>query len=192
MFVQVLRGHAIDNAGIRRQLDTWVAELSPGAEGWLGSTGGITDDGRFITSFRFESEASAQRNSGRTEQTAWWNQFSKHLDTPRFWDCNLVEENKAGASDDAGFVQVIITRVLDPQEFRAAVRSMAGSPRNDVIGSVRAWHGSHFSEFVYFTSEEDAREGERSTAQEAELEKIWPRTQDIEYFDLRSPWLASP
>ncbi len=83
-------------------------------------------------------------------------------------------------------------RVLDPEDFRQAVQSMAAPPRNDVIGGVRAWHGSHFTEFVYFTSEEDARRGERSTAQEVELERIWPRTQDIEYLDLRSPWMAIP
>ncbi len=52
--------------------------------------------------------------------------------------------------------------------------------------------GSHFTEFVYFTSEEEAREGERSTAQQLALEKIWPRIEDIEYFDLREPRLVSP
>ena len=192
MFVQVLRGRAIDGAGVTRQLDRWVDELSPEAEGWLGSTGGVTDDGRFIASFRFESQEAAQRNSDRTEQTQWWNGFSRYLDTPRFWDCSLVEEYKGSGSDKAGFVQVIISRVLDPQDFREVVRSMASASREDVIGAVRAWHSSHFTEFVYFTSEEKAREEERSNAQEAALEKIWPRTQDIEYFDLRSLWLASP
>jgi hypothetical protein len=192
MFLQVLRGRATDSAGIMRQLDRWLEELSPSAEGWLGSTAGVTDDDRFIASFRFETQEAAQRNSNRSEQTQWWNEFSKHLDTPRFWDCTLVEEYKEGGSDEAGFVQVIMGRVLDPEDFREAVRSMAGSPRDDVIGSVSAWDGSHFTEFVYFTSEEEAREGERSRPQTIALEKIWPRTQDLEYFDLRRPWFASP
>jgi hypothetical protein len=192
MFLQVLRGRATDSAGIMRQLDRWLEELSPSAEGWLGSTAGVTDDDRFIASFRFETQEAAQRNSNRSEQTQWWNEFSKHLDTPRFWDCTLVEEYKEGGSDEAGFVQVIMGRVLDPEDFREAVRSMAGSPRDDVIGSVSAWDGSHFTEFVYFTSEEEAREGERSRQQTIALEKIWPRTQDLEYFDLRRPWFASP
>ena len=192
MFIQVLRGHATDAAGVQRQLDKWLEELSPRAEGWLGSTGGVTDDGRFIGSFRFESEEAARRNSNRNAQTHWWNEFSKYLDTPRFRDCTLVEEYKGGGSDDAGFVQVIQSRVLNPEDFREAVTGMAASPRDDVIGSVVAWDGGFFTEFVYFTSEAEARKGESSPAQQTALEKIWPRTQDLEYFDLRSPWLASP
>jgi hypothetical protein len=192
MFIQVLRGRATDAAGVMRQLDTWLEELSPSADGWLGCTAGITDDDRFIASFRFESQEHAQRNSDRSEQTQWWNEFSKYLDTPRFWDCTLVDEFKGGGSDDAGFVQVIMGRVLDPEDFREEARSMAGTPRDDVIGSVIAWDGSRFTEFVYFTSEEEAREGERSSAQQVALESIWPRTQDLDYFDLRAPWLASP
>ena len=192
MFIQVLRGRAIDRDGVMRQLDRWKAELSPTAEGWLGCTAGITDDGRFIGSFRFESQELAQRNSDRPEQTAWWNEFSKYLDTPRFWDCTLVEQHKKGGSDEAGFVQVIQTRVVKPEEFRETVKSMAASPRDDVIGSLVAWQGSRFNEFVYFTSEEEARKGEKSNYQQVALEKIWPRTEDIEYFDLRKPWFASP
>jgi hypothetical protein len=192
MFVQVLRGRALDRDSIMSQLDKWHKELSSGAEGWLGCTAGVTDDDRFIASFRFETQELAMRNSDSAVQTAWWNEFSKYLDTPRFWDCTLVEVFKGGGSDDAGFVQVIMGRVLDPEDFRSTARSMAASPRDDVIGSISAWDGSRFTEFVYFTSEEEAREGERSTAQQVALELIWPRTQDLDYFDLRNPWLVSP
>jgi hypothetical protein len=192
MFIQVLRGHVIDGAGVMLQLDRWVEELSPGAEGWLGSTGGITDDGRFIASIRFESQDTARRNSDRSEQTRWWNEFSRYLDTARFRDCTSVDEYKGGGSDKAGFVQVIEGRVLDAQHYREAARSMAGTPRDDVIGGVIAWDRNHFTEVVYFTSEEDAREGERSGPQQIAIEKVWPLTQDLEYFDLRAPWLTSP
>jgi hypothetical protein len=192
MFVQVLRGHATDREGVMRMLDQWKTELSPTAEGWLGTTAGVTDDGRFIGSFRFEDAELAQRNSDRAEQTAWWNEFSKFVDSPRFWDCTEVDTHRKGGSDDAGFVQVIMCRVLHPQEFRNEVNSMAASPRADVIGSIVAWQGSRFTEFVYFTSEEEARAGERGEHQQASLELIWPRTEDIEYFDLRQPWYASP
>jgi hypothetical protein len=192
MFIQVLRGRATDRDGVMRELSRWRDEVSGDAIGWLGSTAGVTDDDRFIGSFRFDSEESAQQNSDRAEQTAWWNEFSKYLDTPRFWDCNLVEEYKGGGSDAAGFVQVIMCRVLKPEEFREAVDGMASPHRDDVIGSVVAWRGSHFTEVVYFTSEEEARKGERGNSQQMALEKIWPRTEDIEYFDLKEPWFASP
>ncbi len=192
MFIQVLRGHSNDDAAVIQLLDRWRTALSGSADGWLGSTAGITDDGRFIAAFRFENQELAQKNSDRPEQTAWWNEFSTHIDTPRFWDCTEVAEFKDGGSDDAGFVQVIMCRVLRPDEFREMAKSMAATSRDDVIGSVAAWRGSHFTEFVYFTSEEAARKGEKSEPQHAALEKIWPRTEDIEYFDLTDPWFASP
>lgn len=192
MFVQVLRGRSTDRDRIMGLLDRWKAELSPGADGWLGSTAGITQDDRFIASFRFEDAEAAQRNSDRPEQTAWWNEFSKFLEGPRFWDCTEVDQHRNGGSDEAGFVQAIMCRVLHPQEFRDTVNSMAASPRTDVIGSIVAWQGSRFTEFVYFTSEEEARKGEKSGVQQVALEHIWPRTEDIAYFDLRQPWFASP
>jgi hypothetical protein len=198
MFIQVLRGRVIDPNGLKSQLDTWLKELSSGAEGWLGSTAGVTDDNRFIGSFRFESAAAAQRNSDRPEQTRWWNETSKYMDTARFWDCDEVDAYKGGASeqaggsDQAGFVQVIQGRVVDREAFRAAARGLGDSGRSDVIGGVVAWDSSRFSEFVYFTSEEDARRGEKAPPHTAALELTWPLTQDVEYFDLRDPWFASP
>jgi hypothetical protein len=192
MFIQVLRGRVTDAPGVLRQLDRWLQELSPGAEGWLGSTAGITDDGRFIASIRFETQDAARRNSDRPEQTQWWNEMSKYLDTARFRDCTDIDEYKNGGSDKAGFVQVIEGRVVDPVRYREEARSLAGTPRDDVIGGVIAWDWSHFTEVVYFTSEEDARRGERSPPQQVAIEKAWPLTQDLEYFDLRTPWLVSP
>jgi hypothetical protein len=192
VFIQVLRGQATNREGLLGQLDTWLKDLSSDADGWLGSTGGITDDGRFIASFRFESQQAAQKNSDRSEQTQWWNETSRHLDTPRFWDCTVVDEYKGGGSDRAGFVQVIQGRVVDREAYREAALSLGGSQRSDVIGGVVAWDGSRFTEVVYFTSEEEARKGEQSPPHTAALEKVWPLTQDLQYFDLRNPWFASP
>jgi hypothetical protein len=192
VFVQVLRGRATDRRNVMLQLESWAQELAPTAQGWLGSTAGITDEDRFIASFRFESAELAQQNSDRPEQTRWWYEFSRYLDTPRFWDCALVQEYKGGGSDDAGFVQVIQGRVIDAEDYRREAMSMGGTPRGDVIGGLIAWDGSRFTEFVYFTSEEDARIGERSQSHRTALEKIWPRTGDLDYFDLRQPWFASP
>ena len=48
MFIQVMQGRATNPDGIHAELDRWRAELQPGADGWLGSTSGVTDDGRFI------------------------------------------------------------------------------------------------------------------------------------------------
>ena len=192
MFIQVLRGRALDRQNITRQLEKWRSDLSPGAEEWLGTTAGVTDDDRFIGNFRFESAQAAQRNSDRPEQTRWWNEFSRYMDTARFWDCTDVDRYRGQGSGEPGFVQVIQGRVLDREEFRDIQRGMGDSGRDDIIRGEVAWDGSRFTEFAYFTSEADARRGERAEPHTAALEKIWPLTQDLEYFDLRQPWFADP
>lgn len=42
--------------------------VSPGAPGWLGSTGGATDGGELALVVRFESAGAARRDSDRPEQ----------------------------------------------------------------------------------------------------------------------------
>ena len=48
MFVQVIQGKVSDAGAVRQHMDTWKAEVTPGAAGWLGSSGGVTADGRLI------------------------------------------------------------------------------------------------------------------------------------------------
>jgi hypothetical protein len=79
VFIQVIQGQATNPDALRAELDRWKVELQPGADGWLGSTSGVTDDGRFIAVVRFASEELARRNSDRPEQDAWWSQASKDL-----------------------------------------------------------------------------------------------------------------
>src|SRR4051812_36707219 len=103
MFMQVIQGQVIDAEEMRRAMDRWVAELAPGAKGWLGSTGGVTEDGRFIATARFESEDAARANSDRPEQGMWWSQAEKSLSDVVFHDCSDVMLINGGGSDRAGF-----------------------------------------------------------------------------------------
>src|SRR4051794_17030545 len=80
MFAQVIQGRTSDPEIIRTATDRWVQELSPGADGWLGSTAGGTDDGRFVVVVRFESAEAARRNSDRPEQGRWWAETSRSFD----------------------------------------------------------------------------------------------------------------
>ena len=80
MFVQVIEGRVSDPESVRRQLDRWNDELKPQATGYLGSTGGITDDGRLIMFARFESEEAAQANADRPEQGEWFAEMAKCFD----------------------------------------------------------------------------------------------------------------
>ena len=80
MFVQVIKGRTSDAEAVRERGEVWAADVRPGAEGFLGSTVGVADDGTFFAIVRFEDEASAMANSQRPEQTAWWEETAKGFD----------------------------------------------------------------------------------------------------------------
>lgn len=198
MFVQVIQGRTNDGAGLRRQLDRWTQEIRAGAKGYLGSTGGVADDGTAFFMARFESEAAARANSDRPEQGQWWEETSKYFDGDvTFRNCTEVDTTLGGGSDEAGFVQVMQGQVTDKarlleleKEFMPKIESM----RPDVIGSVRGWDGDRFTDVIYFTSEADARKGETGVAGEAEadMSEFFELVQDLTYIDLKDPWLVTP
>jgi hypothetical protein len=201
MFIQVIQGQISDVGGLRAALDRWIDELAPGAAGWLGSTAGVTDDGRFVALVRFESEEAARRNSDRPEQDQWWAETSKLFSgDATFHDCRDVEQLLRGGSDDAGFVQVIQGRTRNVERMRElgeqAGRLLADF-RPEIIGGTIALHGDGgFTQAVYFTSEEAAREGERKEPT-PELKALLDEDMalnegDLTYFDLRELWLHSP
>lgn len=199
MFIQVIQGTVADRQGLRRQLDRWAAELKPGATGWLGTTAGVTDDGQFIASARFESVEAARANSGRAEQGAWWAETEKCFAGPvTFQDCTDVDLLFGGGSDEAGFVQVLQGGPADRGQLRQLdeqFEATARQHRPDIMGWVRAWHADgRFTELVYFTSEADAREGEAgepSDERKRLIEEWRGAVGDIRFFDLREPWLYS-
>lgn len=200
MFIQVITARVEDAEGLERQLERWEQEIRPGAQGFLGSTSGVTDDGRLIVLARFESEESARRNSDRPEQGAWWAETEKMLDQVRFEDSVDVITTGGGGSDDAGFVQVMRGHVLDgaamerllarSDEFEAAM----AKHRPDVLGDVTAVHADRtFTDAVYFTSEAEARanEGLKPPAELRELFEAWEAAVAIDdYLDLRRPLLT--
>ncbi len=80
MFVQAIHARVKDRDGASAEMDRWERELSASAEGWLGTTAGITNDGQFVGVVRFESEEAARTQSDKPEQGRWWESFSLHLD----------------------------------------------------------------------------------------------------------------
>ena len=190
MFVQVIQGRATDAMGLRKQLERWNEELRPGAEGYLGTTAGVTEDNEFIAGARFESEEAARRNSDRPEQGAWWEETAQCIvGDVRFADCADVDTLGARAgSDDAGFVQVIQGRG-DRQAMLAAAKGLEGffaRLRPDVLGTYVAWEDDErFSQLVYFTSEAEAREGEQRCG------IVMSAVQFDRFIDLPEPWFAS-
>ena len=201
MFVQVIQGHVSSAAEVRAQMDRWVADLGPGAEGWLGSTSGVTEDGRLIALARFESEEAARHNSDRPEQGAWWDGFATlFTDEPVFHDSTWVDVDTVGDPADAGFVQVMQGRSSDPARARTLMNEDDtdwASFRPDILGTLSVHHDTDgWTMAIYFTSEEAAREGERKEPP-AELAAMMKEMDELSvgeptFFDLRDPWLAAP
>ncbi len=114
MFVQVIKGRTNDPNRLRSQNDRWREEVRPGAAGFLGSTGGIADDGTVIFFARFADEAAARANSNRAEQGAWWEETMGCFDgDPTFRESSDTRMLFDGGSDDAGFVQLMEGTVSD-------------------------------------------------------------------------------
>ena len=201
MFVQVIQGAVSDAQGHARP-DGQVDEgPRAGGEGWLGSTGRVTADGQFVALARFESEEAARRNSDRPEQGAWWEETAAlFTGEPVFHDSVFVDVDTPGDPGNAGFVQVMQGRTNDPDRAREL---MASDPndwaayRPDILGSVMAGHeGGEWTMALYFTSEADAREGEKKEPppEMAQMMKEMGTLSEGEttFLDLTDPWLHGP
>ncbi len=193
MFVQVIQAKAKDAAGLRKQFERWNEEVRAGAEGFLGSTVGVSNDGEFIALARFESEEAARRNSDRPEQGQWWAETEPYLEgEARFYDSTDVQVWMGGGSNDAGFVQVIQGTARDRaklDEMMSDDDATARDQRPDVIGGISVWQGNDFTQAVYFTSESEAREGEKRM-DEGDGGPQWDQLVDnMKFIDLREPWI---
>jgi hypothetical protein len=200
MFAQIIKAKVSDPKAVDANLRRWSMELAPGAKGWLGTTGGVTDDGQLFIMVRFESEEAARANSERPEQDQFWMETSKQFDgEPIFYDSTDVTVEQIGDLDSAGFVQVMSGQVTDPDR---AKQLMAEQPdmrslRPDVLGSVSVGHeDGKWTMVIYFTSEAEARAGE---AKEMPPEALAVMEQmnalsvgQPEFLDLKTPWLDSP
>jgi hypothetical protein len=196
MFVQIIEGTTSDVQSLRRQFDRWAQELRQGAEGFLGSTMGVTDDGRAVTIARFASEEAAVANSNRPEQAQWWAETEKCFEgTVGFTDSTDVDLLRDGGSDEAGFVQVMRSEGIDRDRVRAfdeAIDPFLDDERPDVLGGIRIWTGpDRCTEVVYFSNEDEARRGERDLSPEAQaaFAEFADLMEGVEFLDLRDPWL---
>ena len=201
MFIRVIQGRATNPPGIRRDLGRWQRQLAADANGWLGSTAGITEDGWSITVVHFASEAEARRNSDRPEQREWWRDASQHLARIAVHDASKVHTYGEGGVDEAGFVQVIQGHVDDLE--RMAIlgydqdKDLARNAPH-ILGMTVAEHTDKpggFTQVVYFTSEQDARRFQPEPPTEADQPAHEERRglmTNLRSFELRDPQMLSP
>lgn len=199
MFVQLIQANVDDVDAVRAQLERWVSDLAPDADGWLGTTAGVTADGRLVALARFESEAAADKNSSRPEQGEWWSALEPHLGSPTFRNSTHADAWTQGDPDRAGFVQVMTGTVTDLDRARKimiGVAPVAQSSRSDILGQLLCgFPGGEWAMAIYFSSEEAARRGEQQDPP-AELAEAMSELDSLSsgetaYADLTSPWLHS-
>ena len=197
MFVQVVKGTVKDASALRALVDRWQRDLRPGAVGYLGMTGGVSDKGEGIAIVRFESAEAARRNSQRPEQDEWFAEVLPLFDgEPSFKESEDVLLHRGGGSDEAGFVQVLLGKVIDRARLGpslAAGEQLLVAARPDLLGSTMMIHDDGtYTEAAYFSSEADAREYENKTMSE-ELQALFTAYQQAapttHFIDLKDPWL---
>lgn len=200
MFVQVIRAKVGDEAGFTKQQEKWQREVAPGAIGYLGSTAGVTEDGRLFVAARFESPDAARRNSERPEQDEWWRETESYLSDVTFDETEDVETYRGGGSDDAGFVQIMNYRLKD----RAAAKKLweqmeakMAEARSDVLGGMTLFTSDgQTTDIIYFRSEAEARENEKKepSVEDKAMMEQWGQLVDGEtsFTDLKEPMLHTP
>ncbi len=194
MFVQIFSGRVADEFTLWQALDRWEAELRPGAEGFLGSTAGVTKDAKGIVIARFDNEEAARRNSDRPEQGAWWAEAEKAFTGPvTFFDSGDVDVFLGGPASEAGFVQVMRGRG-DRERARSMqtrTEAVLAPERPDIVGGITAWGSDgSFVDATYFRSETEARAGEAgelSDKARALFEEFTATMPVEEYLDLSDP-----
>jgi hypothetical protein len=200
MFIQVIHGRATNPPGIRRDLGRWERQLAADADGWLGSTTGITEDGWSISVIRFASEEKARRNSDRPEQKEWWRDASQHLARVVSHDAPTVHTYGDGGSDEAGFVRILQGHTDDMERMVSLGRDqeVLAQEAPHILGMTLAEHADRpgdFTQIMYFPSEQDARSSEQersANADEPVRRELRSLMADLRSFDLRDPQMLSP
>ena len=198
MFIQIIQGKCTKPDELRAMAENWREEIGPGADGWLGGTYGFTDDNTFVGVVRFESREAAMRNSERPEQGAWAERMMALMDGPvEFHDCEDVTLMMDGGSDSAGFVQVIRGKVDQPDRLKVLMTDteMLHEARPDILGATLAIEADGtFTETIAFTSEDEAREGERKEMPNMPgevREALEMAMKDATFYDLHHPWFET-
>lgn len=167
MFLQIVQAPAGDAEVLRAASYRWADRLGSTSVGWLGCTGGVTEEGVFFTAERFESEQKMWVESGRPGRRRWFAELREGMTgEPVFTNCREVEvfAPDPTAIDKAGYIQIVQGRVRDAALMRTLTRSMEKElfrHRRDMLGSTLAFHPDDgYTHLLYFTSADDVFDAE--------------------------------
>jgi hypothetical protein len=201
VFIQVIQGRALDPPGIRRELNRWQRQLATDADGWLGATAGVTEDGWSVVVMHFDSEQEAHRSSGRPEHRAWGREPPPHLGEVAFHAAPTVRLFGDGRSDLAGYVQVIQGHIDDLERMASLggdQEEVLAREAPHILGVTVAEHADvpgDFTQILYFTSEQDAQRFEPEPLTDADEPAQQERRglmTNLRSFDLRDPQMLVP
>lgn len=195
MFVQVVRGFVADPSATFARLDDWLEHLAPGAEGWLGTTAGVTADRELISFVRFASAAAARRSSDRVEQGLWWAGsvllFTGEIDFDNYDDVEMLGD---GGADGARAVEVLLGRTRQGrpvEDLGARLSALTADPAAAAIGGLLGRHDDgRFTHAVWFCH--SAPDRSRPVLDPQRLVDSRLLSPDLRVLRLESLWLGSP
>lgn len=199
MLAETIRGRVSDPKAMGAAFDSWMHEIAPGAKGWLGSTGGVTDDNELFILTLFESEEEARANEVRPEQGQFWAEASNIFRSePAIQTSTKVYFDTNGDLNSTEFVKVGSGMVSDVDLMLALIEGNSSwrTSRPDILGIVGADFGAgQFTYAAYFTSHDTAREVDDGKNMPLEVKARMDEmtslvTGELEYLDLKDPWLG--
>ena len=204
MFVQIFKAPVENASAVRPVLLDWMEQHAPraAADGWLGSTGGVTADGTMVAIGLFNSAEAARRNGDRAGQGDWWSELTQvFTGSVVFRNCTAVEVGRGDGRQPAGFVHVVEGKTSDRAGLRALSRNydhvMTGAMPG-LLGFVLAFHDEDLGGFTrvsYFPTEKHARIAQEASlsGEQAELMRRMDAViSDATSLDLHDPWIDLP
>jgi hypothetical protein len=186
MFSQVVQGHTNDPAAVRRALKRWAPTA-----GTTNITAGVAEDGRFIAVTTFESEESARAANGD------WRGVLEGQLTVR--NGTRTDVFTPGDLSRARFVQVVqgqVTELAEARRHKDSLQEELATHLPCLLGTLTVEHdGERFTRVLYFSTEEEARAGERdmpAAVRHRDEPALRLLVGPVEFLDLRDPWLLSP
>jgi hypothetical protein len=196
MFIRVIEGQVLAKALLRNSWEQLQNALSA-HNGWLRSAGGVDDQGRFVGRMDFRSEDAAEKMLREPEIELWLKDLFEHLDSPARSTSSQGSVLIEPSGEPAGFLQFIRAEASDPERFTAvndAFQVEVRQHRPDVVGSSIVWlDDERFLETVLFSSEQDARSAESREFPggiAGLFGELMQLMSNIDYMDVRDPWLA--
>lgn len=187
MFVELVRGRAVDRAGLHEAWDQAVAGIVDDAVGWLGATAGLASHGGFVAFLGFESEEAARITMDRLDGRAAWDRLTSLVPDRTFRECPNVRALCLRDPRHTDFVEVTQGPANDIGRIVSVFESsgQAGTANEAVIGGLLCWDDTGFTSCALYFRSPQAGAASTPNMLRQDAEALIDRP---EQFDLAGPW----